>query len=241
MLLTVQSLASLASGAVLIHQLDTRELPLHLHEQMEQYKRRKGAFTLLSMDLELERMDGGKVSKEEWKNTVRRFDQSDTGRAYMQFGVVFSRLGPSKGSLTKVGPMTTTLHLQDPAEVLHKNGIDRTKDHNIFIANYLENGEVKSMKKMERVELNKGQVEVEEVNTSSCVVDPAGRLTSVERKEEPLVGLVRTFTTRAMRTYQGPGDSALAVGADEWRGEAAFTDPALLNHFKYETKLKNHY
>ena len=236
MFLPVQSLASLASRAVLTHQLDTRDLPLQLHQQMEQYRRSCGAFTLLSMDLELERLDGGEVSEEQWKNEVMRFVQSDRGQAYTKYDVVFTKPGKSKGTLTKVGPKTTTLHLQNPAEVLHKNGIDRTNTHRTLLANYLENGKVMCLGIKERAQLNQGQLEVEEVTTVSTVVDPTGRLTRVERLEEPLEGLVRTFTTRGTRA-QRPGNTAISVGSQEWRGEEEFIDPALLDR-KYNPKYK---
>ena len=53
MTLPVVSLASLASKVVLVQHLDTRELPRHLHREMEQYKRLKGDFTFLSVDLQV--------------------------------------------------------------------------------------------------------------------------------------------------------------------------------------------
>ena len=59
------SLSSLACRAVLSHQLDIRELPSSLHREMEKYKRLKGAFTLLSVDWEVEKIGGGEVSEEE--------------------------------------------------------------------------------------------------------------------------------------------------------------------------------
>ena len=200
----------LASRAVLTHQLDTRELPLHLHREMEQYKRRWGAFTLLSMDLELERLDGGEVSWEQWRMAVTSFVQSDRGTAYNMYGVVHTKPGKNKGTLTKVGPKTTTLHIQNPAVYLHKDGIHRTATHTTYLSNYLENGKFMCVEIKERAALNKGELEVEKVSTSSFEVDPAGRLTWVERLEEPLEGLVRTFTTRGSRA-QGPGDCAILV------------------------------
>ena len=98
--LPVLSLSSLASRVVLALDLDTKELPLHLHREMEQYKRSWGAFTLLSMDLELERVDGGEVIREQWTKAVTRWAQSDWGKAYTKYGVVFAKLGRSKGRLT---------------------------------------------------------------------------------------------------------------------------------------------
>ena len=244
-MLPVPSLTSLASRAVLTHQLDTRELPLHLHREMEQYRRSWGAFTLLSMDLELERLDGGEVSWEQWKKAATRFVKSDLGEAYTKYGVVFAKLGKSKGSLTKVGPKTTTLHLQNPAEVLHKNGINRTNTHTTYLANYLNNGKVMCVEIKKRAELTQGKMEVEEVNNISFSVDTAGILTRVERLEEPLEGLARVFTTRGLRA-QGPGNCAISMGWREWRGEEGFIDPALLgriNNLEYKTlkSMKNNH
>ena len=65
MTLPVVPLSCLASRAVLAHKLDTRDLPLHLHRELEQYKSREGAFNILSTDLKMERMDGRELSHEE--------------------------------------------------------------------------------------------------------------------------------------------------------------------------------
>ena len=53
MSLPVVSLSSLSSRVVLAQDLDTRELPRHLHRQMEQYRRLRGEWTLLSVDLQV--------------------------------------------------------------------------------------------------------------------------------------------------------------------------------------------
>ena len=59
------------------------------------------------------------------------------------------------------------------------------------------------MEKTELVELNKGQVEASIVNTSSFSVNAAGLLTWIHKSQEPLRGLVSTFTTRGARTQGG--------------------------------------
>ena len=63
----VLSLSSLASRVVLAQHLDTRELPRHLHRQMEDYRRLQGPFTIKGLDFEVQRLDGrrGEVTKEE--------------------------------------------------------------------------------------------------------------------------------------------------------------------------------
>ena len=53
MSLPVVSLFSLASRVVLAQDLDTRELPRHLHKEIEQYRRLRGDWTLLSVKLQV--------------------------------------------------------------------------------------------------------------------------------------------------------------------------------------------
>ena len=79
--------------------------------------------------------------------------------------------------------------------------------------------------------MNRAQVAVVEVLGSSIEVDSGGRLTWVERREEPVEGLVRTFTTRGTRAH-APGNSAVPVGDEE-----GFIHPALLNNPEYKWKL----
>ena len=47
----VLALSSLASRVVLAQHLDTRELPRHLHRQMEDYRRLQGPFTIKRVGL----------------------------------------------------------------------------------------------------------------------------------------------------------------------------------------------
>ena len=203
--LPVLSLSSLASRVVFSQDLDTRDLPLHLHREMEQYRRLQGDFTLLSIDFEVKRLDGGEVSKGERGEAVIRFLECAESDDIVSFDVlVVAKLGDNKWSINDVGPGSRSLHMQDPVQVLQKNGKTSTKEYNVYKANYLENGKVISVEKTELVELNKGQVEVVIVNTSSFSVDPSGLLMWVHKSKDPLRGLVSTFTTRGART-QGDG------------------------------------
>ena len=59
MLLPVVSLSSLASRVVLAQDLDTRELPLHLRREMEDYRRLEGAFTIREVHFEVARLGQG--------------------------------------------------------------------------------------------------------------------------------------------------------------------------------------
>ena len=59
------ALSSLAPRAVLAHNHDTRDLPLHLRREIELYKRHHGAFDILSTDFTMESMDGRVLIRQE--------------------------------------------------------------------------------------------------------------------------------------------------------------------------------
>ena len=130
--LPVVPLSSLASRAVLTHNLDTRELPLHLHRDIEQYKRRQGAFNLLSTDFVIERVDGKEPSQEEREYALDSFLKSPEGEVIMKFDVVVAKQGDNKWSRTKVGPRATTVHLQEPVKIFHKNRSSKTKRYKTY-------------------------------------------------------------------------------------------------------------
>ena len=218
--LPVVSLSSLASRVVLAHKLDTRELPRHLHSQMEQYKRQQGAFTLLSTDFVMEGTEGRELSHEDKDYALQSFLDSPEGEVIMKFDVEVAKLGDTKWSITKLGPRTTTVHLQDPVKMIHYNdkGFSRTKYHTTYITYrtcYLNDGKVLAVEKNERCELNGGHVVVQ-VNTSSYEVDSAGQLTWVLRSEEPGRGLISTLTARGVRTHQ-LGNCNVFVGNEEFK------------------------
>ena len=48
------SLKYLASRAVLLQDLDTRDLPLRLHKEMQQYRKLRGAFKIMSIRVDQE-------------------------------------------------------------------------------------------------------------------------------------------------------------------------------------------
>ena len=215
MSLPVVSLSSLASRAVLAHKLDTRDLPRHLHRQMEQYKRQQGAFTLLSTEFIMEGTDGRELGQEEREYALQSFLNSPEGEVIMKYDVVVAKLGDTKWSITKVGPRTTIVHLQDPVKMTQHIGISTTKNYTTYRTCYLNDGKFIAVEKNERSELNKGDV-VLQVNTTSYEVDSAGQLTWVLRSEGPLRGLVITFTARGARTHQF-GHCNVFIGDEDFK------------------------
>ena len=177
MTLPVVPLSCLASRAVLAHKLDTRDLPLHLHRQLEQYKSREGAFNIMSTDLKMERMDGRELSHEERDYAMENFLTSPQSEAFLKFDVVFSRPGKNNWSITKVGPKTTTIHIRNPVQISQKERISIKENYKIYKTNYLKDGKIIGIEKKTRVESNSGQVEVVGIISSSHEVDSAGRLT----------------------------------------------------------------
>ena len=63
--LGMPSLKCLAYRVVLLQNLDTRDLPLRLHMEMQQYRKLRGAFKILSIKWKVERLDGGQLTPED--------------------------------------------------------------------------------------------------------------------------------------------------------------------------------
>ena len=114
--LPLLSLSSLASRVVLAQDLDTRELPLHLHRQVGDYKRLEGAFTLREVVFEVQRMDGGEVSKEEreeaWQFYLRN-KMIATGPETEKMMGTKNKWSVAWGS----GQISTTLCLENPVDI----------------------------------------------------------------------------------------------------------------------------
>ena len=145
--LPLLSLSSLASRVVLAQDLDTRELPLHLHRQVGDYKRLEGAFTLREVVFEVQRMDGGEVSKEEreeaWQFYLRNKMIATEPETEKMMGTK-NKWSVAWGS----GQISTTLCLENPVDIVHDNqvGTYLTKDqHNVNVhrRTYLDKGRVK--------------------------------------------------------------------------------------------------
>ena len=96
MALPVVPLLSLASRAVLAHDLDTRELPLHLHMEMEQYRRMRGDFTLMSVDFQVGRIDKEEMTEEERRHACRWLDKSGARNVARESQLVMKLLGKDR-------------------------------------------------------------------------------------------------------------------------------------------------
>ena len=216
MALPLAPLSSLASLAVLAHNLDTRDLPLHLHRDIEQYKRHHGAFNIVWTDFTIESMDKRELSQEEREMGMDSFLTSFAAQVIMKFDVVVDREEYNKWSITNVGPKTSTIHLQEPGQHLHRKTVSSSKNYKAYRIDHLQNGKVMSISTKERTELKRGQVEVVSMVTNSYEVDYSGGLTWVERHERPLERMVTTITARARRTHKF-GDLNAFMGDEEFQ------------------------
>ena len=219
MVLPVLSLSSLASREVLGQDLDTRELPRHLHREMEDYRRLEGAFSLREVDFEVAR--DGAVSQEEREEAWQWFLKSDVGKTMMEFEVVVRRPSENSWSVSWAGEhKDTTLHLKNPVDILH--GIIMRKYHfmaqhyiNIHTANYLENGKVVFMSKFVEHRAKFGMTVFKE-ETSSFKIDESDWLTMVQRLGKPLQGLTYISTIRAPRAQRRGDREVFFDYKEEW-------------------------
>ena len=216
--LLMLSLKYLSSRAVLLHHLDTTELPLRLHKELKQYKELRGAFKILSIDWEVERLDRGEVTQEERQLAEECLLENCAGAALFKTPYVFEQLGENKWSIARadrelrtaaaVAAQTdATILLPEPGQLVHGVRLAKTEHHDTYTGHYLINGKLYIMEKRERTKLNNGPVEVVEIKKSGFELDWSYWLwlTWVQRCEKTLRGLVVTITTRAIRT-EGTGD-----------------------------------
>ena len=192
--LPMPSLSSLASRVVLAKHLDTRELPLHLHRQMEGYRRLEGAFTIREVEFQVHRVDGGKVSEEEREEAWQFYLDTDVGQVVRK---VFCRVSDDIWLVGWAGG-STTLHLQNPVDILHDNLFGKylvEDEHsvNIYKASYLENGNMSIVTRVETYQPEGGMTEVAE-DTIGFEIDNSDSLTLVQRFEKPLPVLIFTIS-----------------------------------------------
>ena len=97
------SLKHLATRAVLINDLDTSELPLSLHRKMQQHRKLRGAFRILSMDLEVERIDGGEIHPDEIRLAFRCLRLSCAGFAIRRCNMPYmmDKVGQNKWTIAR--------------------------------------------------------------------------------------------------------------------------------------------
>ena len=206
--LPVLSLSSLASRVVLSQHLDTRELPLHLHREMEDYKRLHGTFIITEVVFEVQRIDWGELSEDEREEAWQFYLKSDVGKRMMETEAVsWKSWTPTRSkwcvAKTAGGQRTTILQLKNPIAVVHDNKVGKywLKDQryvNVHRASYLENGKIVAVSKVEEHQPEVGMTEVSE-DTSSIEISETDCLTMVQQFQKPLLGLTFSFTTRASR------------------------------------------
>ena len=210
---------------MLINDLDTSELPLRLHREMQQYRKLRGAFRIMSIDLEVERIDGGEIHLDEIRLAFRCLRFSCAGFAIRRCNmpITLDEVGQNKWTIARAdkrrmtAPMAAgakrdvTLQLPEPYQLVNGICLVKTERYNSYTAQYFTNGKLHSTEKKERAKLNNRLVEVEELNEElewSHWKQDWSWLTRVQRCEKPLKGLVVTLTTKATRAK---GDGAFPV------------------------------
>ena len=220
----VLSLSSLASRVVLAQHLDTRELPRHLHKQVEQYRRLEGAFAIRSVDFEVARMGQGEVSQEEREAAWQGYLRSDLGKMMTEFEVV-KRPAENRWSVSWAGDdKTTTIHLKIPIDIVHDNSMKKYnfKTQNYMTAqyeSYLESGKVVMVSKIEEHQPQVGMALVHE-EKSIFAIDESDCLKWTKRFEKPDLGLAYTITIRAPRA-KTRGDRQIVFKYEEEWGSAS--------------------
>ena len=212
MALPVLPLSSLASRVVLAHDLDTRELPLHLHKQLEGYRRLEGAFTFRPGDVafEVQRIDGREVSEEEREEASQFYLQSDVVKMMMETEPVSWWPTENRRSVGRPGGQGgTTVHLIKTMDAVHDNLLGKYQDVKVHRSTYLANGKVVAVSKVEKNLTEVGTTEVSE-DIISFEISESDCLTMVQRFQNPLLGLAFIFTIRASRDHSW-GERAVRV------------------------------
>ena len=231
MALPVLSLSSLASREVLAQDLDTRDLPRHLHQQMEDYRRLEGAFTLREVVFEVARVGQGEVSEGEREEGWQYFLKSEMGKTMMEFEVEVRRASQNSWCVGWAGQhKDTNIHFKNPVDYLHGNIMRKyefiAQHHmNVHTANYLEHGTVVMVTTIEEHRPKSGTTVITE-ETSSLTIDKSDCLTMVQRFERPLLGLAFIFTMRAPRA-RSRGDRQVVFGYEEEWSRKELLDLAL--------------
>ena len=223
MVLPVLSLSSLSARVVLAQDLDTRELPLHMHREMKQYRRIEGVFTLLQVEFGMERIDGGEVDEEDREFAKAVFEEKIAGQMILNCNASVDYEDNNTLSMRKADKeRSATIHLQSPVKLVHDNMIVKRRHGKRYIARYLESG------KLIRQERNvllydvlgpkAGQEYTVSTMKESFEVSPDGRLLWLQQFED--AGMLLTFKNRGKRA-QTWGDFCVfygdAEGAEEWK------------------------
>ena len=228
------SLSSLASRVVLARHLDTRELPLHLHREMEDYRRLEGAFTIREVDVEVARLGQGEVSREEREEAWRLYLRSNLGKMMSEFEVV-KRVTENSWSVNwPGGHKSTTVHLKNPVNIVHDNSIKKfnfgTQNYmKTQFKSYLENGKVVLVSKTEEhqrqvlpetfIEEKNTQVGMAVVNDEKTIfaIDESEWLRWSKRIEKPVLDLAYTYTIRGPRAKTRGDREVFYKYVERWR------------------------
>ena len=217
MFLPVLSLSSLASRVVLSEDLDTRELPLHLHRELEDYRRLEGAFTLLQVDFEVERIDGGEVSEEDREVAKQFFLETTTGQLILSCDVYVDYENNKWSMRNSDEHRSASVHMQSPVDLVHDNIVLQNNYKRRCKATYLESGTLMMLESSTLLGVNNGQDQLTGLLKESYRVDPADQLTWVQEFHKQEAGLVFTFTNRGTRAQRW-GDTQAFCGSDEdWK------------------------
>ena len=214
--LPVLSLFSMASREVLTLHLDTRDLPRHLHKQLEDYRRLEGAFTLREVVMEVQRIDRGKVNEEDREEAWQFYLDSGMGQIMKR---VFRR--PTENSWAfgwAGGQGSTTVQLENPVDILHGNIVRKYELKNQHFVNshratYLDNGKIFIVA---RVEEKMREITLVTEDTITFELDKRDSLTMVQRLESAIPGMALILTTRAPRATSLEGRVVFFDYDKEW-------------------------
>ena len=210
--LPVLPLSSLAFRVVLAKDLDTRELPLHLHSEIEQYRRLEGVFTLLQVDYKVERVDGGDVKEEDREVAKEFFLETIAGKMILSCDAHVDH-GNNQWCMRKAEEQrSATVHIQNPVDILNNNIIYENSYKKSYRATYLEGGKLIMLERNTLLGLKNGQENLVNMIKESFEVDPAGRLAWVQKFE--VAELVFSFTNSGARAQRG-GETRAVYGDDE--------------------------
>ena len=204
MALPVVSLSSLAAREVLALGLDTRELPRHLHREMEQYRRLREdiTWTLLSVDFRVERSDKEDMTGEEKKFANQWLKKSADHDMVRSSRMVVKRTGSFRWRGTREAEQSLPIRLwfEDPVATLDlTHGIENRNKMTVYEYGYLDNGKLFTEEKVVKLEPNDRMTPFS-VNHTSLEIDAKGCLVrQVQTIQNTFRELVCTWTMRATR------------------------------------------
>ena len=218
MVLPVLSLSSLSARVVLALDLDTRELPLHLHREMEQYRRIEGVFTLHHVEFGMQRIDGGEVDEEDREFAKAVFEEKIAGQMSCEWSVEYednNTLSMRKGDKER----SATIILQSSIKLVHDNMIVERRHGKRYIARYLESGKLIGQERnvllYDVLGPKAGQEHTVSTMKESFEVSPDGRLLWLQQFED--ADMLLTFKNRGKRAHAWGEFCAFYGDAEGWK------------------------